>query len=318
MKTSQAKKALLIGVNKYHTLPLRAPLNDVQALQPLLELNADGTPNFSTTIAKDLTGERLKSEVEKLLHRTPEHALLYYSGHGCVDKSGNGYLVGKDFSKDNIGMSMEWLADKLNNSNVPEITVILDCCHADAFGMRKMDDEPFANLRKNVTILAATTSNDTASEGPQHGFFTALLLNGFEGAAANMFGHVTAAGLYDIADSMLSPWHQRPVFKSYITHMSPLRTCSSVLANDHLKRFRSRTFFKDPNKRMGLTPDRITQTWELEKESQFFSTLLKFQLAGLIECDDDLSVYQAALQSRNCQLSPYGKFVWDLLNKNRL
>jgi hypothetical protein len=317
MKTSQTKKALLIGINDYHASPLRACIEDVDAMQILLDKNADETPNFSTCTAKDVTSEKLRAALEKFLSRKPEHALIYYSGHGYVDADGKGYLVGKDYTKEDIGMSMDWMAEKLNCSGIPEITVILDCCYADSFAKEESEGQLLSHLRKNVTVLSATTHDDTASEVPSQGLFTTQLIKGLTGAAANVFGHVTAAGLYDVADSMLSPWQQRPVIKSFVTQMSPLRTCSPVLTNAHLQTFRKPMYFYRKDRIIRLTPAMVGRTAEEAKDTKF-SMLLQFQLAGLIETPDHKSVYEGALNSSTCKLSPFGHFLWDMMEKKRL
>lgn len=318
MKQSDTKKALFIGINDYHKKPLRACISDADEMQKALAKHADGKSNFTPISRPNLTGANLRHGIEKFLKdRASDHGLIFFSGHGYVDET-DGYLVGKDFAKDNIGASMSWLVDQINASEIKEITIILDCCHAGELGNRSGAHHPIAQLRKNVTILAATTEDDVAQEGRAHGFLTEILLKGLNGAAADILGNVSAAGLYDLADTMLSPFHQRPVFKSFVTQMSPLKKCKSDMDEATLHKLVARDFFENPKKRLQLYPEYIALDISQQKKVAYFSNLSQFQKAGLLACDDQLTLYEAALRSKSCSLSSYGLFIHEMISKGRI
>lgn len=225
--TYESRKALLIGINKYEKAALYTCENDAGRMSELLATHEDGSRNFDVRLVFNLTCAQLRIEIERWLDskRAPDHALLYFSGHGYVEGSTNGYLVGKDFGSKDMGVSMEWLAEKIRVSNISEITIILDCCYAGIYGKVQTEGRSVASLPQNVTLLAGVTEEDVAASRPEYGKFTEILIEGLEGAAADPVGHVTTTSLYSLASDRLTSWQQRPVFKSYVTTVKPLRQC---------------------------------------------------------------------------------------------
>lgn len=312
MKESENRKALLIGVNRYDNLDKKYQLHkcveDAESMGGILRKHENEDDNFHTILCKNPKHETIKANIIKVLGRNTEHALIYFSGHGLKGKDGeSGYLVGTDYSPENPGVSMQWLFEVLNQSKVPEITLILDCCFAGSMEM---------SLRENITLLAATQRDDFASEGRKdNSVFTKIMLQGLDGAAMDVFGNITATGLYNLADSLLTPFQQRPVFKSVVTRMTPLRKCITDLSNHELRQLASAQFFQDKSRTIQLYPSDVTVDEMKPLTHRKFALLLKFYRYGLIKCKDQLSIYEAALQSETCQLSPFGKFYWEIINQ---
>lgn len=319
MASTERRKALIVGINKYHKAELHSCERDATDIHRLLKEHEDKTANFDAHIHLNPTCQQLRSAVERLLQpeRAPDHALFYFSGHGYVDSSG-GYLVGKDYKKEDIGVSMEWLAGCIRKSSIKEITLIFDCCYAGVFGKAESEGRPLSHLPENVTLLAASTADDVSSEGPRHGTFTKILIQGLEDAASDVLGRVTAANLYSLADSILTPWQQRPVFKSYVTAMSSLRQCYPTINKELLKELDSYDFFKERNRKKQLQPRDLCTDPQKEKSVARFARLTAFQRARLIQCTDGRTVYEAALHGKTCELTPLGHFFLELLDKNRI
>jgi hypothetical protein len=218
---------------------------------------------------------------------------------------------------------MDWLIETIGNcrvdkkSKLDEVTLIFDCCHAACIGERLLVSQSTYLLEENITILAATQSEDVASEGRKgkNSVFTDIILQGLEGAAADVFGNVTAAGLYKLADSLLTPLEQRPVFKSVVSQMTPLRKCKSDLTPLELKQLCAHQLFRNKERELQLYPRDISTDKNKTVTQKKFALLLKFYRYGFLICEDRLSIYEAALQSKTCQLSPFGKFFWDIINK---
>ena len=320
MQPNQERKALFIGIKDYDDpkAKLRACINDAEAMYRLLRSHENGDPNFTTgntKVHKDLTNEGIKAAIKSLLqeNRARDHALFYFAGHGYVDDSGEGYLVGKDYSRErnDMGVPMSWLVEQLNQSSISEITVILDCCFSGNFA------DQLGWLKQNITLLASTTKNDIAAEGFHNGHFTSILMQGLNGAAADAFGHVTAAGLYNLADSKFSPWEQRPVFKASLTKMTPLRISQPVMSKEDFRKLTSRDFFPNDTGKTRLSPSDICTDPKLEKKTAHFEDLIQFQRAGLIECPGNKTIYQAALDGEYYQLSAFGEVFRDLVQKER-
>lgn len=313
------KKALIIGNDNYRVVSkLRGCKNDTASIETLLKSNEDGTRNFSTKKVTDLDNDSIKEEVEQFLKRKSRYALIYYSGHGYIDNDG-GYICGIDAAEGSIGVSMKWLSKTINNSDTPEIAVILDCCHAgEMFNVSNKDGES-ALLRQGVTVLAATTKNDTAAEFCGKGVFTSILSEGLKGAAKDILGNISIAGLYACAENMLSPFQQRPVFKSFVDQITPLRKCIPLVSEVDLNKLITDDFFPEPDSAISVNPDILNQKKaEFDISFDSFLMLNTYEKAGLLECDQGKTLIETTLGWGACRLSIYGKHVWQLVKKNRL
>ncbi len=321
MSMQDKRKALLIGNNNYfYVSKLKGCEYDVTRMKEVLETHDKGDPNFSVFDYVNLNNETIEEEIIALLERKSTYALLYFSGHGRV-VNGEGFICGVDTKiESNYGVSMNWLSEKINSSKIPEITIILDCCHAGEFG--NSDDKnsktipiELTTLRKGVTILAATTSDDVAAEFGGKGIFTSLLYDGFKGAAADILGHVNPVGLFYCAESILNPWEQRPVFKSFVDQMTPIRYCIPAVKKRITRQLADVTYFEKKDTEIKLSPS-IFRGEDQERDKVLW--LSYFEKSGLLECPDGKTLYQAILDGDSCRLSPYGKHVWELALKKMI
>ncbi|WP_169312047.1 caspase family protein [Fluviicola taffensis] len=312
----EKKKALLIGVNEYdYYNRLKGCENDVSMMEEVLQCHEKGDPNFSISKSLNNTNETIKAEISSLLERDATMALLYFSGHGNVTDDG-GFICGSNTSKDNSGVSMDWIIEQINKSIIPEVTVILDCCFAGGIANEESDGTLFTRLRKGVTILAATTENDTATEFLRKGVFTSILYNGLKGAAKDILGHVTAVSLYSNAESILSPWEQRPVFKSFVKQLTPLRFCLPTVRKRILRQMFNEPYFSLKEKSISLDFKSLQdESGKIGKNELF--VLASFEKARLLECPDRIPLLQAIVEGKTCFLSPYGKHVWELFKNNQ-
>lgn len=317
MSMYEKRKALLIGVNEYdYYNRLKGCENDVRMMEEVLQCHEKGDPNFSISKSLNHTNEAIQSDISSLLERDATMALLYFSGHGNVTEDG-GFICGRDTAEGNHGVSMDWIMDQINQSNIPEVTVILDCCFAGEMGNEESDGTVFTRIRKGVTILAATTENDTATEFLRKGVFTSILHNGLNGAAKDILGHVTAVSLYSNAESILSPWEQRPVFKSFVKQLTPLRFCLPTVRKRILRQMVYEPYFSSKEKSISLDSKLLEGKSEVIGREQLYA-LASFEKAGLLECPDRISLLQAIIEDKTCQLSPYGRHIWELVSKRSI
>lgn len=313
------KKALIIGNDSYRTVSkLRGCKNDTKTIEFLLKDNEDGTGNFSTHPWTDLDNNSMKREIEQFLNHKSSYALIYYSGHGYINDDG-GYLCGVDAAEGNIGVSMKWLSETINDSKTPEITVILDCCYAGEMFNVSCRDREFALLKQGVSVLAATTKNNTAAEFCGKGVFTSILAEGLKGAAKDISGNISIAGLYACAENMLSPFQQRPVFKSFVDQITPLRNCIPIVSEVDLKKLITADFFPEPESKIAVNPDILNQkNAEFDIPFDTFLMLNSYEKAGLLECNEGKTLIETTLEWGECGLSVYGKHVWQLVKKDRI
>lgn len=226
------RAALLVGIDHYsHGIkPLAGCVNDVKRIRQLLEKNGNGDENFCckelvSSAKSAITHEEIRKAIKIMIQREPDMALFYFSGHGYGKKGEGGFLVCQDTTLSNpeSGYRMNTLLDDLYRSSIPEIVVILDCCHSGFLGDVDFFDLETTNIRKGVTLLSATRYNELAAEKLGQGVFTRILCEGLEGAAADQWGNITAANLYALAERTLSPWEQRPTFRSFVNQIRPIR-----------------------------------------------------------------------------------------------
>lgn len=151
------RNALVIGINNYpflkktngQTNNLTTPATDAEAIASLLEnhgnfkvkrlpeASIDGKlqvdPN-GTVNAKELQKE-IKNLFLPESQQIPDTALLFFTGHGLRKKQAKrykGFLATSDcnFSQDRYGFSLQVLREILENSDILQQIIWLDCCYA--------------------------------------------------------------------------------------------------------------------------------------------------------------------------------------------
>ena len=226
----------MIGIDDYRATPLKGCVGDAREMERLLSHNDDGSRNYDvrliTSDETEISRGSFRKELAALFENDRDADLLFfYAGHGAQTEWG-GELVTQDYAPNSLGVSMNDVITLANKSVAREVVVILDCCFsgdmANVPGLQSgAVAEEFckglAVLSENVTLLSASRATEPSQEYGGHGAFTRLLINGLEGAAANLTGEVTALSLYAHASKAFGEWDQRPVFKSHATRPSILR-----------------------------------------------------------------------------------------------
>ena len=146
------KIALLIGVGDYGTglNSLQCPVNGATAMQKVL-LNPEigGFDEAQVLINPDVGEMRNGISTTFAQLRKDDLALLYFTGHGIKDMSGDFYLTTAQselFENRalNTGTAVEdeFVQRVMRNAYAERKVVILDCCFAAAFadGFTGMDD----------------------------------------------------------------------------------------------------------------------------------------------------------------------------------
>lgn len=315
------RKALLVGVDTYASgiSNLNCCVNDATRLGRLLERHDKGDPNFSCRYLLSNQGVVKKTALEQALDQLfkgdPSMVLFYFSGHGSMDEK-DGYMICQDTERGDLStaLSMSLLLEKANQSGTPEVIIILDCCHAGAIGHFSLEVNMTMQVREGITILASTLSSELAVERMGHGVFTNILCQGLEGTAADILGHVTAASLYNLADSILSPWEQRPVFQSYVHRMRPLKYCFPKVPKKALRRIIKH--FPSVNTCIGLSDEFLEYSRnEAPSKVGLFKELVAYESVGLVKGRQAHTLFQEAEINGECLLSEYGKLFWKTVNK---
>ena len=215
--------ALLIGVTRFSDPQLnglRAPRSDVEALKAVLADPArGGFDEVVPSIDEDLLA--IRDKVSGLLEdRHPDDmVLLYYSGHGIVDRSNSLFLAtGETRAEKPRARSLpsSEVREMMEQSRAGRVVVVLDCCHSGVFteGAKGLaapvNDRTFdlGEGAEGVYILTATNAiqyaldsgaatGDAAATTPTLSHFTSWLLDGLgRGEAAPHKPVITLDDLY--------------------------------------------------------------------------------------------------------------------------
>ena len=160
----------------------------------------------------------------------------------------------------------------------------------------------------------------------KHSIFTALLIQGLNGGAADISGNITPASLYSFVDQSLGAWQQRPVFKTNISQFLPIRTINAKVPKEILRRISK--YFVNPTDEFKLDPSyeftnspniehNIVMPYANEDHVTVFKDLQLFESVGLIEPVGTEHMYFAAMESKSCKLTALGLHYWKLSKDRR-
>ena len=325
------RKALVVGINEYARLgTLYGCANDARAVAEMLERHHDGSRNFGVKmmIAADATtaisrGD-LRESVEALFKDDAEVALLYFAGHGHVEKTG-GFICASDCAAGNDGVSLTDVLTFANGSKARNRIIVLDSCFAGAAG-----DDPLmpntAELSQGLTILTAATKEQYASEKRGRGVFTNLFVDALAGSAANLVGEITPGSVYAHIDQSLGEWDQRPVFKTNVKAFISLRKVKPPIDPADLRRIRE--FFPAAGMEYKLDPsfEPVRQggpaetNWPspIKENTDKFELLQKYNRVNLLVPVNAPHMWHAAVEGQSCRLTALGEHYRRLAEDNRI
>lgn len=326
------RKALVVGIDGYeHLSPLYGCVNDAERVAELLGAHADGAPNFDIELlrASDAHGvlgrDTLRERIMELFQGRMETALLYFAGHGHVEATG-GYLCTTDTRHGHDGIALDDVFAFADDSASDNRIVILDSCHAGVAGASRGGGAP-SRLADGVTILAASTEEQYASEEFGSGVFTTLLVDALEGAAANVVGEITAGSVYAHIDQALGSWQQRPVFKTNVRRFNSLRDVAPTVAAADLRRLAE--LFPREGFEFRLDPTYEPERTDAQREeypdpvaahTEVFALLQSLVRVNLVRPHGASKphMWHAAMESKCCVLTPLGEHYRRLAQDRRI
>ncbi|MEB3181426.1 MAG: HEAT repeat domain-containing protein [Nostocaceae cyanobacterium] len=160
--------ALLIGVGECEETKLSLPVTvkDIQALKTLLiDPNLcgyiDDEQHLRLLHDETATGENILDGLnwlQKQAKNDPEATILiYYSGHGCLDESGDYYLIPHDTDRGHIAdtaLSAAKFNAKLQQIPAKRLLVVIDSCHAQGMASSKEGTNNRSPLGKGFEATA--------------------------------------------------------------------------------------------------------------------------------------------------------------------
>ena len=195
--------AYLIGNQQYQPdsgfSSLQGPRNDIEVLSRLLSDPERG--NFIIKTFLDEPSHDVLPVIECALNEASAEdlILIYYSGHGTTDRSGQLCLVTSNTKKKSIvstSISTHQIKELVDQSDCGQTILILDCCYSGAIegDFRDDFDQEFRNIgdASGFYIITASTALQRAREvarnknGLVMGRFTAQVVEGIESGAADL------------------------------------------------------------------------------------------------------------------------------------
>ncbi|MDZ8188544.1 MAG: pentapeptide repeat-containing protein [Nostoc sp. ChiSLP02] len=226
-----SRDALVVGINTYDRLRcLNAPASDGETIAQILQQYGE----FQVTrlpAVKDKENQTIRvgkqtkvslTQLEKAIvqlfkpdGKPPDTALLYFSGHGLRKNVGiqEGFLATSEVNPDagNWGLSLQWLRRLLQESEVRQQIVILDCCYSGEVLNFAEADPGDRGKGRDRCFIAASRDFEVAFEeiNSQHSVLTAALLQGLEPKQDRWVSNYT---LVDLLNQEHHPFPQRPIF----------------------------------------------------------------------------------------------------------
>ena len=314
------KRALLIGIDDYKNLaPLRGCVNDVNALRPLLESNEDGGPNFEChahTAPDGYIGRReLLEAVDTLVGPGAEVALFYFAGHGVPERN-DVVLVAQEGAPPDLGVSLSQVLGAVQESKVPEVILILDCCFSGNAGSLPQLGGRVSALRDGLGVLTASRGDQTSRELTR-GVFSTNLCAALAGGAADVLGRVDIASLYAYLSESFGAFDQRPTFKANVDRLHTLRTCSPAVPLSDLRRLAK--IFANPATDLPLDPSfEPSHALASPDNVNIFRILQTCRAARLVEPVGASHLFYAAIESKSCRLTPLGRHYWAMAQQKRI
>lgn len=326
------RKALVIGINYYEHLPrLYGCVNDACSMKSALERHGDGSVNFSVlpltaTGPQDAIARlKLRKAMVELFAGDSDVALFYFAGHGQIASTG-GYLCTSDSVAGGDGLPLTELLQLANESKAKNRIIVLDSCHSGIAGTRNVATN-YAELNIGITVMAASTAEQYATESNGSGVFTTLFVDALNGGAgaANLVGDITPGSVYAHIDQSLGPWAQRPVFKTNVKEFMSLRKVTPPIPTEDLRRLPE--LFPSPGFQFQLDP-----TFEPERDptsqqqipfpdpinTAKFNVLQRYNRVGLLVPLDAPHMWHAAMESKSCKLTVLGEHYRELVAKARI
>jgi hypothetical protein len=315
------RKALVIGIDYYKKKgsSLNGCVNDAYAVKNVLERHADGTLNYGVELltasskSSQIKRNVLKEKIENLFNYKGD-VVLYFSGHGYIEDTG-GFLVSSECKTGDDGLSLDTVLKIANKSKAKSKVIILDCCHSGYAG--SVDNSGKVILSKDMTILTASSENQYAVEKNATGVFTTLLVDALNGGAADILGRITPGSVYAHIDRSLGPWSQRPLFKTNVEDFITLRNVQPKLSLDDLQRITS--LFNHKEDLFDLDPSyEPTTKIAIKSHTEQFEILQKYVSVNLVIPIGAKHMYYAAMESKQCTLTPLGQHYWYLVKQKRI
>lgn len=317
------RKALVVGINKYpRANNLYGCVNDAKRVAQLLMRHGDGNIDFDVKLitsdiddSDNLTNKMLKNEMGNLFTTSCEVALFYFAGHGFADEHG-GYILTSQCASGDEGINLSYISELIQKSHAMNNIVVLDCCQAGAMGTNILFGDN-SIIPNGTTFLLACKDNQYSEENNGNGVFTDLFVDALSGGAANLVGEISPGSIYSYIDRALGLWQQRPVFKTNVERFISIRNAKPPIALEDLRKINQ--FFPNINYEFPLNPSyEPREASAIKENTEIFRILQRYNRLNLLVPVNAEHMYDAAMESKACKLTPLGVHYWNLVENKRI
>jgi caspase domain-containing protein len=241
------RTAILIGNQVFRDdsglAPLRGPHNDVARLSEILGDQQRG--NFAVRTFLDQPHYEILPVIDEILGsaRPGDLVLIYYSGHGKLDRAGRVCLATASTRATALqatsipALDIKRLVDQ---SDCDQVVLLLDCCYSGALDdlrgadvaseMRVIEDAQGFYILTASTGLQAAREEASVSGGAVMGKFTHALVDGIETGASDVArkGRIMLSDLRQHLEKVVSG--QTPQYFARQAHGDPLISLSPSTA----------------------------------------------------------------------------------------
>ncbi len=227
-KADTSAHALIIGISSYANLRAQDQLKfadaDAQALRNFLVSDKGGFKESNVVLL--LNEQATRAEILRELSRLQTVSgptslvLVFFAGHGVVNKAGQAFLIASDTKADDLhasGLDMITVNTTLQNMRARSVVIMSDACHAAAIAntlnsgtitnlSAKDFDAPSQRQDSSSFIFSAASPSQSSYEDAtlRHGLFTHFMLKGLEGESdSDTNGVVTSKELYEYVNRSL-------------------------------------------------------------------------------------------------------------------
>lgn len=225
----QARYAVLIASSEFpeepKLQPLNAPTNDVDGIAEVFrDANRGGFTDV--TVLKNRPNYEILRALQRTFNKATKEDLvvIYYSGHGKMNRAGELYLTATDTvitELESSAIPVSRLRSFIDVSPTQRVVMILDSCFSGAAGDVLLRGDVDSQLQiassqgRGTYIMTASTGIQTAQEkeADQYSVFTKHFIAGIKtgDADSNRDGRITVDELYDYVDNRVrKESHQEP------------------------------------------------------------------------------------------------------------
>jgi uncharacterized caspase-like protein len=332
-----AKAALLIGVSEYGSglNPLPKAVEDIEAMKIVLQQPELG----GFTEVKVLPNPdpfMMQVEIERLFsERTRDDLiLLFFSGHGVKDYSGNLYFATSITRKTLDGelikataVPASFVHDIMSNSRSRRQVVILDCCFSGAFakGLAAKDDgslnikEQLGGEGRVVLTSSASTEYSFEDAGTELSVYTRYLVEGIRSGAAD-----------DDSDGMVSVEELHAYAKRKVHEAAPAMKPKIYAMEEGFKILLTKSPKGDPKLTYRKEVERCASHGQISTIGRRILDELRDNLGLSAQCAIDIETeafkphheykvklqsYEQALKESLQRESPLSECTWDELTR---